>query len=47
MSYDAIKEVDAVRVWVLADNYYDALRLDNEVAKRYRSAPGKSIHAEH
>jgi 7,8-dihydropterin-6-yl-methyl-4-(beta-D-ribofuranosyl)aminobenzene 5'-phosphate synthase len=48
MSYDAaISEVDALRIWVLADNYYDALRPDSEVAKRYRATPGKSIHAEH
>jgi 7,8-dihydropterin-6-yl-methyl-4-(beta-D-ribofuranosyl)aminobenzene 5'-phosphate synthase len=44
---DAFREADAVRIWILADNYYDALRTDNEVVKRYRSSPGKSIHAEH
>jgi 7,8-dihydropterin-6-yl-methyl-4-(beta-D-ribofuranosyl)aminobenzene 5'-phosphate synthase len=48
MSHDAaLTEVDAIRIWILADNYYDALRPDSEVAKRYRATPGKSIHAEH
>jgi 7,8-dihydropterin-6-yl-methyl-4-(beta-D-ribofuranosyl)aminobenzene 5'-phosphate synthase len=42
-----IKQVDTVRIWVLTDNYYDALRPDHEVAKRYRVTPGESIHAEH
>jgi 7,8-dihydropterin-6-yl-methyl-4-(beta-D-ribofuranosyl)aminobenzene 5'-phosphate synthase len=42
-----ISEVDAVRVWNLTDNYYDALRPDSKAAKRYRVTPGKSIHAEH
>jgi 7,8-dihydropterin-6-yl-methyl-4-(beta-D-ribofuranosyl)aminobenzene 5'-phosphate synthase len=42
-----VNEVDAVRVWILTDNYYDALRPDNKVAKRFRSTLGKSIHAEH
>ena len=42
-----IAEVDKVTVWVLTDNYYDALRPDSKISKRYRVAPGKSIHAEH
>jgi 7,8-dihydropterin-6-yl-methyl-4-(beta-D-ribofuranosyl)aminobenzene 5'-phosphate synthase len=42
-----INEVDKVTVWVLADNYYDALRPDSKITKRYRVIPGKSIHAEH
>ncbi|MBF0476161.1 MAG: MBL fold metallo-hydrolase [Deltaproteobacteria bacterium] len=42
-----IVEVDKVIIWVLTDNYYDALRPDNKITKRYRSTPGKSIHAEH
>lgn len=40
-------EADKVTVWVLTDNYYDALRPDTSITKRYRAAPGKSIHAEH
>ena len=42
-----IAEVDKVTVWVLTDNYYDALRPDSKIRKRYRVTPGKSIHAEH
>jgi 7,8-dihydropterin-6-yl-methyl-4-(beta-D-ribofuranosyl)aminobenzene 5'-phosphate synthase len=42
-----IRQVETVRIWILTDNYYDALRPDNRVAKRYRVAPGESIHAEH
>lgn len=44
---EGITEVDKVMVWVLTDNYYDALRPDTEIATRYRTVPGKSIHAEH
>ncbi len=39
-------EADKVTIWVLADNYYDLLRPDIKVTKRYRSVPGKSFHAE-
>ena len=42
-----IIEVDKVIIWVITDNYYDALRPNTEIATRYRTAPGKSIHAEH
>jgi 7,8-dihydropterin-6-yl-methyl-4-(beta-D-ribofuranosyl)aminobenzene 5'-phosphate synthase len=42
-----VQEVDKLEIWVLTDNYYDALRPDNSVTKRYRVVPGKSIHAEH
>ncbi|MBI4963677.1 MAG: MBL fold metallo-hydrolase [Desulfomonile tiedjei] len=42
-----IAEVDKVTVWVLTDNYYDALRPDSKITKRYRVVPGKSVHAEH
>jgi 7,8-dihydropterin-6-yl-methyl-4-(beta-D-ribofuranosyl)aminobenzene 5'-phosphate synthase len=41
-----IRQVDMVRIWILTDNYYDALRSDHTVAKRYRVTPGESIHAE-
>ena len=44
---EGITEVDIVIVWVITDNYYDALRPDTEIATRYRTVPGKSIHAEH
>jgi 7,8-dihydropterin-6-yl-methyl-4-(beta-D-ribofuranosyl)aminobenzene 5'-phosphate synthase len=42
-----VTEVDRLTVWVLTDNYYDALRPDTKITKRYRVVPGKSIHAEH
>jgi 7,8-dihydropterin-6-yl-methyl-4-(beta-D-ribofuranosyl)aminobenzene 5'-phosphate synthase len=42
-----ITQADKVTVWVLTDNYYDALRPDTKITKRYRVVPGKSIHAEH
>jgi 7,8-dihydropterin-6-yl-methyl-4-(beta-D-ribofuranosyl)aminobenzene 5'-phosphate synthase len=42
-----ITEVDKVTIWVITDNYYDALRPDAKFTKRYRVLPGKSIHAEH
>ena len=42
-----ITEVDKLTIWVLTDNYYDALRPDAKFTKRYRVVPGKSIHAEH
>ena len=42
-----VTEVDKMTVWVLTDNYYDALRPDSKITKRYRVVPGKSIHAEH
>jgi 7,8-dihydropterin-6-yl-methyl-4-(beta-D-ribofuranosyl)aminobenzene 5'-phosphate synthase len=42
-----ISEIDKVTVWVLTDNYYDALRPDSEISKRYRVTPGRSVHAEH
>jgi len=41
-----ITEADKVTIWVLAENYYDLLKPDNKITKRYRSVPGKSIHAE-
>lgn len=42
-----IAEVDKLTIWVLTDNFYDALRPDIKITKRYRVVPGKSIHAEH
>jgi 7,8-dihydropterin-6-yl-methyl-4-(beta-D-ribofuranosyl)aminobenzene 5'-phosphate synthase len=40
-------EVERIRVVVITDNYYDALRPDPPYGARYRTAPGSSIHAEH
>jgi len=42
-----VTEVDKLTIWVVTDNYYDANRADVKNSKRYRSVPGKSIHAEH
>jgi 7,8-dihydropterin-6-yl-methyl-4-(beta-D-ribofuranosyl)aminobenzene 5'-phosphate synthase len=42
-----VTEVDKLAVWVITDNYYDALRPNNKITNRYRVVPGKSIHAEH
>ncbi|MGC8492934.1 MAG: MBL fold metallo-hydrolase [Syntrophobacteraceae bacterium] len=43
-----VQQVDRVTVWVVTDNYYDALRPDGKVARRFRlGGPGRSIHAEH
>jgi 7,8-dihydropterin-6-yl-methyl-4-(beta-D-ribofuranosyl)aminobenzene 5'-phosphate synthase len=47
LSGQQLSEVDMVRIWFLTDNYYDALRPDSEIAKRYRTTPGRCIHAEH
>jgi 7,8-dihydropterin-6-yl-methyl-4-(beta-D-ribofuranosyl)aminobenzene 5'-phosphate synthase len=49
MAQDTVRivEVDKLTVWVLTDNYYDAMRPDARITKRYRVVPGKSIHAEH
>ena len=41
-----VTEADKVTVWMLVDNYYDALRPDSKITKRYRVVPGKSIHSE-
>ncbi|MBN1907420.1 MAG: MBL fold metallo-hydrolase [Deltaproteobacteria bacterium] len=42
-----VTDAERVTVWVLTDNYYDATRPDTEYAIRYRSSPGRCIHAEH
>lgn len=39
--------VDRVTVWIVTDNYVDSTRPDAPIARRYRAAPGRSIHAEH
>jgi 7,8-dihydropterin-6-yl-methyl-4-(beta-D-ribofuranosyl)aminobenzene 5'-phosphate synthase len=43
----SITEADRVNIWVVTDNYYDALRPDSRIARRYRASVGRSIHAEH
>jgi len=42
-----VTEVDSLRIWFLADNYYDANRPDGKGFKRFRSLGGRSMHAEH
>ncbi len=48
-AYGAVKmpEVDRVVITIITDNYYDALRPDTPVTKRFRTQPGKWMHAEH
>jgi 7,8-dihydropterin-6-yl-methyl-4-(beta-D-ribofuranosyl)aminobenzene 5'-phosphate synthase len=40
-------EVDRLTITIVTDNYYDALRPDPPMGKRFRGFPGASIHAEH
>jgi 7,8-dihydropterin-6-yl-methyl-4-(beta-D-ribofuranosyl)aminobenzene 5'-phosphate synthase len=47
-----IPEVEKITITIITDNYYDALRSDDKIAKRYAIPPGASIlntslHAEH
>ena len=42
-----IPEVDKVEITIITDNYYDALRPDAPITKRFRTQPGKWMHAEH
>ena len=42
-----VTETDKLTVWVLTDNYFDGMRPDSNITKRYRVSPGRSIHAEH
>ena len=48
-AYGAVKmaELDKLNITVITDNYYDALRPDAQVTKRFRTQPGKWMHAEH
>jgi 7,8-dihydropterin-6-yl-methyl-4-(beta-D-ribofuranosyl)aminobenzene 5'-phosphate synthase len=39
--------VERLIVTIITDNYYDALRPDPPIGKRFRAFPGASIHAEH
>lgn len=48
----SIKPVEKLKVTVVTDNYYDALRWnlhppDFKMVKRFSTLPGRSIHAEH
>jgi 7,8-dihydropterin-6-yl-methyl-4-(beta-D-ribofuranosyl)aminobenzene 5'-phosphate synthase len=42
-----IRELQDLSITVVTDNYYDALRPDTAVSKRFRIGPGTSMHAEH
>jgi 7,8-dihydropterin-6-yl-methyl-4-(beta-D-ribofuranosyl)aminobenzene 5'-phosphate synthase len=42
-----IPEVERLAITVITDNYYDSLRPNYKVAKRYFIIPGTSIHSEH
>jgi len=47
-----IPEIEKATITIITDNYYDALRPDSKIAKRYRMKPRTSIynmnlHAEH
>jgi 7,8-dihydropterin-6-yl-methyl-4-(beta-D-ribofuranosyl)aminobenzene 5'-phosphate synthase len=39
--------VERLTLTIITDNYYDALRPDPPIGKRFRAFPGASIHAEH
>lgn len=39
--------VDRLILTIITDNYYDALRPDPPIGKRFRVFPGTSLHAEH
>jgi 7,8-dihydropterin-6-yl-methyl-4-(beta-D-ribofuranosyl)aminobenzene 5'-phosphate synthase len=43
----SITEAEQLRIVVVTDNYYDALRPDPPFGTRYRTSPFLSIHAEH
>jgi 7,8-dihydropterin-6-yl-methyl-4-(beta-D-ribofuranosyl)aminobenzene 5'-phosphate synthase len=40
-------EIDNLTITIITDNYYDALRSDGAIGRRYRATVDKSIHAEH
>ena len=48
-AYSAVKlaELDKLVITIITDNYYDALRPDAPITKRFRTAPGQWMHAEH
>jgi len=39
--------IDRLTLTIVTDNYYDALRPDPPIGKRFRALPGVSLHAEH
>lgn len=49
VAYGSVKipEVGKLVITVITDNYYDCLRPNYKVAKRYFIIPGTSIHSEH
>ena len=49
VAYGSVKipEVEKLVITVITDNYYDCLRPNYKVAKRYFIIPGTSIHSEH
>ncbi len=49
MAYGSVKipEIEKLVVTVITDNYYDCLRPNYKIAKRYFIIPGTSIHSEH
>jgi 7,8-dihydropterin-6-yl-methyl-4-(beta-D-ribofuranosyl)aminobenzene 5'-phosphate synthase len=47
MAAPNITEVEKLSIWVVTDNYYDSSRPHGKILTRFRSAPGRSIHAEH
>jgi 7,8-dihydropterin-6-yl-methyl-4-(beta-D-ribofuranosyl)aminobenzene 5'-phosphate synthase len=42
-----LSAVDRLTLTIVTDNYYDALRPDPPMGKRFRALPGVSLHAEH
>lgn len=42
-----VTEVERLLITVITDNYYDALRPDATITKRFRTQPGQWMHAEH
>lgn len=49
VSYGSVKipEIEKLVVTVITDNYYDCLRPNYKIARRYFIIPGTSIHSEH
>jgi len=42
-----VSDVDKLTITFITDNYYDGLRVDLPVAKRFRTSYNASLHAEH
>lgn len=43
----SVRELERLKITVVTDNYYDALRPDGVIGSRYRTTPGAGMHAEH